>query len=131
MIYLNEMTAVIALILMALVAKGFGSHMTLRGHSPVNYLMQGILIGSMGISGRIALYDFIRPVMRFYEVLPGPGMGIDTQLYNAGFNTLFALAAWRILVALHAALPEAARADYTWLSAPFYPRRINLFRRND
>ena len=130
MTYLNETTAVIALILMALVAKGFGSHVTLRGHSPVNYLMQGIFIGSIGISGRIALYDFIRPVMRFYDLLAGPGAALDVQIYNAGFNCIFALAAWRILVALHASLPEDDRANYTWLTAPFYPARINLFRFN-
>lgn len=131
MTYLNEASALIALAMMALVARGFGTHLTLRGHSPVNYLMQGIFIGSIGIGARIALYDFIRPVMRGLDILTGPGMGIEVQLYNAGFNAIFALAAWRILVALHASLPEHERGRYNWLTAPFYPRRINLFRKSD
>ncbi len=130
MTHLNDLTAIVALLMMGLVARGFWPHVILQGHSPVNYLMQGIFIGSVGISGRIALYDVIRPAMRYMDYMPGSPLSVPIQMYNSGFNIFFALAAWRILVGLHASLPESERDKYSWFTSPFYPKRINLFRRN-
>ena len=40
-------------------------------------------------------------------------------------------AALAALAALYRSLPDADRRYYNWLTAPFYPRTLNLFRRKD
>ena len=125
----NEVTGCIALVLMLLVVRGFAPHMKLRGRDPIVLLMQGIFIGSTFIALRIATYDLGIPILRAFDVLAGDPMPFYVEVFNAVCNTGFALGAWRVLLGLHASLPEEDKAKYTWLTAPFYPKRLTIFRR--
>lgn len=123
----NELTGVIALTLMLLVCRGFAPHMHLRGRDPVVLLMQGVFIGSAVIAVRVAIYDVAMPVLQSFQLIGGDPMPVPVEYMNAVFNFGFAIGAWRVLVALHASLPPEDQAAYSWLTAPFYPKRFWLF----
>lgn len=120
----NEAAAAAALILMALTARGFVPHARLKGPDPSAYLMQGILIGALAACFGLAVFDLIRPAMRAWGALGGPEPSLAVQMMQAARSLGYALAAWRVLKGLHAALPQEERGHYSWLTVAFYPRRI-------
>lgn len=123
----NELTGGIALVFMLLICRGFAPHMRLQGHDPVTLLMQGIFIGSAIIALRITSYDMVIPFLRHIDLLAGAPMPPYVEWMNTGFNTGFAFGAHRVLLGLHASLPEEDRGAYSWHTAPFYPGRFTLF----
>lgn len=128
---LTDLSALSALSLMLLVARGFWPYVRLRGHDPVNFLMQGMFIGSTVIAMRLGWHDLVRPFLIMSDLWMLEPPSVATLRINFLLNSATGIAAWRILVGLHASLPPEERPLYSWLTAPFYPKRINIFRRGD
>ena len=133
MTYLNEATALAALVLQCLLLRGFLPHVKLSPNTATSLLARAIFIASALATVRLGYYDLWRPLASAAGWIDWPGMSMRSQMWNAGFNAGLSLGSYYALRALHSALPACDRNQYTWLTAPFYPSRCVLIfaRRRD
>lgn len=127
--WLNEITAVFALLIWLLVIRGFWPHLRLRGTGPLHFMVQGVSTISAVVVVRLVYWDIVRPALRLLELLPPIQQGLSYPLINGMFNSVTALAGYLILVGLHHTLPEEKRRFYSPLTAPFYPGGILFFKK--
>lgn len=130
MILLNDITGVVALFLMMLVTIGFAPYVKLSGKDPAHYLQQGLAVASFAIAMRLGYHDILRPILIAMDLVSFDHIPLSEQILNAVLNVTIATAAYRILIGLHASLPVLERDNYNWITAPFYPKRINIFRKD-
>ena len=130
MIWLNEIMSIPALLLWALVFRGFWPHLRLRGEGPLHFMVQGVSLVAVLLVCRLAYWDAIRPALRWWGYLPPMEQTLSHALTNGAINTATAVAGYLILIGLHKTLPENERRFYTPFTAPFYPRGILFFRRD-
>jgi hypothetical protein len=127
----NALTAGVAFVLMLLVARGFGPYLRFRGAEPPDLMRLALVLVAAKTLLRMAYWDLVRPLLGWLEIMAPYAMTLRGQVINTGLNMIAIAAALAALAALHRSLPEADRRQYNWLTAPFYPRTINLFRRKE
>ena len=127
-LYVNELSATFALMMVAMVAWGYRSSLRLRVHSPSGRLVQALAVVLTTASARMAFYDLVRPA---YRAMIGSPLSMDPQwqVINASANLAFALGCFLALDALVRQLPIVDRPYYSWWNVAWYPRRSALIRR--
>jgi len=128
--WLNEIAAIPALLIWALVFRGFWPHLRLRGTGPLHFMVQGVSVTSAVVVARLLYWDVLRPLLRAIDLLPPVTDTLHLALANGLFNSITALSGYLILVGLHHTLPADERRFYTPFTAPFYPRGIMFFRKD-
>lgn len=126
---LNEITAILAAVLMLLVARGFVPYLHWRDVDAAGLMRMSIVLLSGLSLARMAWWDLLRPLLGLLEIMPPTTATLLGQSLNAGFNLVTAAAAVAALGALHRSIPVEYRGQYTWLTAPRYPHRTGLLRR--
>lgn len=130
MIYANNISLLLAGGLMLLVARGFAPHIRLTGQDAGSLMNLSVVLVSAMTLVRMAWWDGLRPLLGWLGYLPAVEWTRLGVAMNTGFNLLAAAAALCALGALHRSLPPEERAHYNLLTAPFHPRRWQLFRRD-
>ena len=130
MIWLNEITAVPALLIWMLILRGFWPHLRFRGDGPLHYMVQGVSLVSAVLSMRLFYWDILRPGLRYADLLPEVEPTVSRALVSGGFNIATCVAGYLILRGLYQTLPEDDRPFYNVLTAPFYPNGILFFRKD-
>jgi hypothetical protein len=125
MSYMNEVSALIAMFLMALVLRGLGPYVRIRPNLNKYDLMRlsVFMVSALAVS-RMFWWDLLRPFLGTVGVMPPADQNIWWELLNTGFNIWAAMAALAALAALHRSLPASEREYYNWLTAPFFPGRL-------
>lgn len=129
LIYASNIIALLAGALMLLVARGFAPYISLGARDPASLMRLSIVLISGTILARMLWWDVVRRVLGHLELMPPVHWTYAGMTANTLFNSLTALSAVCALAALHRSLPLEERANYNWLTAPWYPRRWQLFLR--
>lgn len=130
MIYANSIAGAVAVLLMSLVARGFAPHIRVGAHDAPALMRLSVVIVSAMTLLRMAWWDGLRPILGYLGHMPPVVWTTPGIVANTLFNLLAAAAALAALGALHRSLPDEDRAGYTWLTAPFYPRKWQIFRKD-
>ena len=130
LIYASNITALIAAALMLLVARGFAPYISIGARDPASLMRLSIVLVSGTILTRMLWWDAIRRVLGRLGAMPEVQWTLPGMAANTVFNSMTILAALCALAALHRSLPDDERHRYNWFTAPWYPRRWQLFLRN-
>lgn len=122
--YANEATALVAILLMALVARGYAPYLFAASDQPEMRFRAGIALAGIVVSARLTYWDVAVQLVASWSTGVASIQAIHGQVANSLFNFGTIFAAWLWLSALHLSLPERDRPHYNWLTAPFYPRRF-------
>lgn len=119
MTYLNEIVAVIAIILALNAYRGIWPHMLhvlwTEGQSARTYLYASVIVGETLILGRMLYWDVWRSIVASAET------SVHGTIANVIFNAMGGLASLLICAALYHLIPKKERRQWNWLTAPWYP----------
>lgn len=119
----NEISALVALAIMALVTRGYAPLLRFPWRSYDYASLMACFIAGIGavICARLGWWDVLRPILGHYGYLTVVNMSPIGQVVNTVFNVLTSLCGLIALGALHRSLPDEDRQKYNWFTAPFYP----------
>ncbi|WP_226781976.1 hypothetical protein [Oceaniglobus trochenteri] len=126
LLYLNDITALIAFLLMCLVTRGYAPYLRPFGRDASSMIHLFVILTSSLVWCRLLWWDLTRPFLGLIGVMDPARSTVLGSLINGGFNIWAILAGWAALTALHRSLPTDERRDYSFLTVAFYPRRIVL-----
>lgn len=129
MTWLNEITAIPALVVWLLIFRGFWPHLRFHGDGPLHFMVQGVSTVAVTLVGRLLFWDLFRPTLRVFGYLPPLQSDLTVSFANAGFNVAATIAGVLILIGLHRTLPPEDQAKFSIWRAPFYPDGILFFRK--
>lgn len=126
MIDLNQLTAVIAIILGALVVRGYAPSVIVMSHDDKakRYLVTATVLVFFAILGRLAQWDVAIPLLHHYGANAEELRMIGNLLNGAFWNVLVCSAAILGLKALVETLDPSERQHYNILTIAFYPKRL-------
>jgi hypothetical protein len=127
LIYASNATALIGAALMLLVARGFAPYISLGARDAASLMRLSIVLVSGTIFLRMLWWDAVRRTLGYLGYMPELHWTLGGTAANTLFNAMTIAAALCALAALHRSLPEAEQAEYNWFTAPWYPRRWQLF----
>ncbi len=128
--FINSGTALIALTLMLLVTIGFAPHLKMRGHDADNLMSLFVAACSGLVWVRILWSSILYPIAGELGLMDPMVISTFGHIIRIGFNVWAIVAALAGLGALHRSLPVSEQANYSWLTVPFFPRRISVIWRS-
>lgn len=128
---INEITALLAMLLLLLVLRGLGPGLIAPANRSIQHLSRGMFITGCAIVLRFAYWDFLFEIAMRIRPESAADLRMVGVWINGAANMMLVAGSFFVLRALLERIPASQRSHWNIITVAFYPSGIRLFSRAD